>query len=178
MTSALAYSDAMTTDDVTTLIAEYLTASRSRKTALVGTLAQTPSAAFDAILAFRGPYPTSIDPRDAHDQLVELMVELLKRCPRLFIECDLRKVDRIQRHPLLYAAIATCEPRFTSKIIGALRDRSIYIKLLVADAIVRHDYLRTPEAKRQLQRLLTVKSIAESNHDRVRLERALEAFRE
>ncbi|MAP07635.1 MAG: hypothetical protein CMM00_01990 [Rhodopirellula sp.] len=169
----------MTAKDVTSMIAEYLTSPGPEKRAIVEKLAETPDVAFTATLRFRGPYPESLHPRDVHDtHLVDLMTELLKQFPHLFTECELKNIDRFQRHPLICAAISTHDPQFTDAIIGALKDRSIYIKILVMDAIGRHHYLRTAEAKKQLERLLTVKSIAESNCDRAHVEKALAAFNE
>jgi hypothetical protein len=145
------------------LTLQYL-ASPEIKNSVVHRLSQSPYDAFDAILGFQGPYPETIHPIDVHeDYLTPLLAELLRACPQLLIGPD---PARIPRRPfiLLGAAIAANDPRFADTILSGLKDRSIYVKLAAVDGILRCSFLRTPEVKQQLQRLLAMKSIAKDEY--------------
>jgi hypothetical protein len=45
-----------------------------------------------------------------------------------------------------------------------LKDRSIYVKLAAVSGVLRCSFLRTPEVKQRLQRVLAMKSIAKDEH--------------
>ena len=169
----------MSTPNTTDLIVQYLTASKVKQRTIVNRLAENPQEAFGATLAFRGPYPKALHPRDVHDtHLVQLLADLLAKCPELFTGRGIKTVNRDHRHRLICAAISTQDPQFTEGILAGLKDRSIYVKLLVIDAITRYKWLRTEGARIELERLLMVKSIAESDYDRRHVEQALETFKE
>lgn len=168
----------MSTEDMTDLIVQYLTSPKTKRPSIVNKLSIGPDAAFETILGFRGPYPESLHPREVHETLFALLPDLLKICPRLFIECEIKTLAPDQRYPLICAAICTQDSRFIDGILSGLKDRSIYVKLLVIDAITRTRYrfLRTADARKELERLLTLKSIAESEYARKHVENALRAF--
>lgn len=168
----------MSTEDTTDLIVQYLTSPKTKRPSIVKKLSISPDAAFETILAFRGPYPESSHPRDVHEILNFLLTDLLKICPRLFIECEIKTLTTDQRYALICAALYTQEYRFIDGILSGLKDRSIYVKLLVIDAIRlrRYRFLRTADARKELERLLTVRSIAESEYNRKQVENALRAF--
>jgi hypothetical protein len=166
----------MSTEDTTDLIVQYVTSPKAKRPLIVNKLSISPDAAFETIFAFRGPYPESLHPREVHETLFALLPDLLKICPRLFIECEIKTLAPDQRYQLICAAIETQESRFKDGILSGLKDRSIYVKLLVIDAIRRYRFLRTADARKELERLLTVKSIAESEYHRKQVENALRKF--
>jgi len=104
-----------------------------------------------------------------------LLAELLKACPQLLIGPD---PARIPRRPfiLIGAAIAANDPRFADTILSGLKDRSIYMKLAAVNGILRCAFLRTPEVKQQLQRLLAMKSLAKDEYAVEQFQDALNAF--
>src|SRR6185436_20745508 len=65
---------------------------------------------------------------------------------------------------LITAAIAANDPRFADTILSGVKDRSIYVKLAAVSGVLRCSFLRTPEVKQQLQRVLAMKSIAKDEH--------------
>jgi hypothetical protein len=121
-------------------------------------------------------HPETIHPIDVHeDYLTPLLAELLKACPKLLIGPD---PARIPRRPfiLIGAAIAANDTRFADTILSGLKDRSIYVKLAAVNGILRCAFLRTPEVKQQLQRLLAMKSLAKDEYAVKQFQDALNAF--
>lgn len=164
----------MRNEDLTDLLSSYLRSPDAEKSNCLKILSQHPDDALSAILGFHGPYPESIDPRDAHDRyLVDVLGELLKKSPRLFGKTNTKGSAS---YLLISAAILTREPCFVDGILAGLRDRSLYTKLMVVDAISQHRYLRTAAAEMELKRLLSLQSIASSSSDRRKIESALAAF--
>jgi hypothetical protein len=143
----------------------------------VEALTRRPEAAFRALLGYRGPYPAPLHPIDVHaDHLRVLLTELLRRRPALLLGRDLSALGPGQRHLVLNAAIGAEDPRFTPVILAGLKDRSVYVRLLVADALVQHERLRAREARLELRRLLALKSVASSEYDREHFQQALDAL--
>jgi hypothetical protein len=139
--------------------------------------ARRPEAAFRALLDYRGPYPEPLHPIDVHEtHLHDLLTELIRRCPDLLLHRDLSGLGPGQRYLVVSAAIETSDARLTPVVVAGLRDPSIYVKLLAAGALVRHPRLRVPQARLELTRLLALKSVAGSDHDRERFQQALDAL--
>ena len=157
------------------LILDYL-ASPETKNAVVKSLSQRSHEAFEAILSFRGPYPETIHPIDVHEEyLTPLLAGLLKACPQLLIG---PKPARIPPRPfiLIAAAIEANDPRFADTILAGLNDRSIDVKLAAVHGIRQCAFLHTPEVKLQLQRLMTMKSIATDAYSLAQVRAALRAI--
>ena len=57
-----------------------------------------------------------------------------------------------------------------------MKDRSIYVKLAAVSGVLRCSFLRTPEVKQQLQRVLAMKSIAKDEYAVKQFQGALNAF--
>ncbi|WP_037198007.1 hypothetical protein [Rhodopirellula baltica] len=150
----------------------------SKSNAALDGLLNSPEDSFAAVLDYRGAYPDGMDPRDAHGiHLVNLLSLLLFRFPELLTNRELKTIPVRQRYCVVNAAITADSKKFRDFILGGLRDRSIYVKTLVLDAIVRHPALRTPTAHEMVKRLLLVKSVVESDYDRRHVEAALASFR-
>ena len=161
--------------ETTELISRYL-ASPDTKSAVVAELSRNADAAFQAIQSYQGPYPNGMHPIDAHEEyLTALLVELIKRFPRLLIGPNPAKMTS-QPFILISAAIAADDPRFAETILAGLKHRSIYVKLVALNGIVRLSFLRTPEVKQQLLRLMVMKSIAKDEYSMERIQEALALF--
>lgn len=118
-----------------------------------------------------------MDPRDAHGiHLVNLLSMVLSRAPAVLANRELRTIDVRQRYTVINAAIGADAVAFRDFILSGLRDRAIYVKTLVLDAIVRHPELRTSDARVLVERLMSVKSIADSDYDRRHVQAALDSF--
>ena len=158
------------------LILQYI-ASKGKRDIVVKAMIAHPTEALSAIVEFQGPYPEDIHPIDVFEEyLTPLLSELFRRSPALLIgpaEAMLPK----NKYMIIAAAIAADDSRFGGLILSGLKDRSIYVKLLVVDGIARRSYLRTPEVKRELQRMLSLKSIAADPYSRQKTRAALGAFK-
>jgi hypothetical protein len=154
-------------------ILQYL-AARNTKEAVADALSKHPYEAFRAILGYQGPYPESVHPMDAHtDHLPALLAALLTRAPRLLIGPRPAKTPP-RPYMLIAAAIISNDSRFAATILSGLKDRSIYVKLAVVNGITRCRFLQTPDVKRQLQALTTMKSIAKDAYTLDRIREAVE----
>jgi hypothetical protein len=157
------------------LLQRYLASPEARTTALEE-LTLRPSEAFEAALDFKGPYPEGANPVAVHEGPIhDLLQNLLRRFPQLLIGPD--AVPRPSApYLLISAAIAADDPRFADTILRGLEDRSIYMKLLVVDGIIRRPFLRTPSVKVRLEKLMATKSIARDRDALEHLQRALDSF--
>ena len=130
-------------------------------------------AAVDGILSYKGPIPESMHPRDVDDtHLVELLEKVIQRRPELVLRRNLSAMGSHDRYRLLVAAACTENEQFADVILAGLKDRSVYVKLMVLHYMKEYEYLRQPNAVPQLKRLLTQKAMHED--DRKRVEQVLE----
>lgn len=128
------------------------------------------------ILTFRGPFPAGAT-RDFFDtSLPDLLQDLVSRAPSVFLDRSAADLLSTNAFLVLGVAIALNDTRFTPLIIAGLRCRSIYARLQSVEAITRRSSLRTPQAKRELQRLLTLKSVRQNACDRDTVKQALRRF--
>ncbi|MEO8585597.1 MAG: hypothetical protein ABI584_05510 [Acidobacteriota bacterium] len=154
------------------LIQRYL-AAPARKAAILDEMDKRPRGAFKAILAFRGPYPRGMHPIDAHaDFLTDLLAGLLRRHPELVLGPRPARYSPGD-YTLISAAISVGNPRFAGLILGGFKDPSLYVKILVADGVIRRKFLRTPETRVELRRLLKMKSIRDDPFSRGIFRKAL-----
>jgi hypothetical protein len=160
--------------EIERVILEYLASPRDKKDAAVDEMSRRPDEAFHALMTFRGPYPEGVHPIDAFpDYLSPLLTSLFLRCPSLLLGRDVSRMSSGERWVVISAAIASESPAFAGVILSGLKDRSIDVKLLAVNAVSRDAFLRTPDARRQLQRLLTLTSMT---YCRDQIQRALDSF--
>lgn len=159
------------------LVADCAMASGTDRDVLFRQLAKSPDRAMDAILHFRGPSPPSVHGRDFYDMyLPRLLQQLVERHPSLFLERPAGELLKANAFLVLGVAISLEKAAFRPLILSGLRAPSIYDRLMVIDAIQHRKDLRTAEARRELERLLTLKSIAARPYTCHRIESTLERF--
>jgi hypothetical protein len=156
------------------IILDYLASPKDRKNATSEEMTRRPGEAFDALMTFRGPYPKHTHVVDVFpDFLAPLLTELLRTFPDLLIGRDLSKMSAGERWVLISAAIESDSPQFTKVVLAGLRDRSIEVRHLAVNAVIKCAFLRIPEARPQLQRLLDQKSMS---YCRDEVQRALDSL--
>lgn len=156
------------------LITAYLLAPSADRPAIADKLANLSEESFALVIDYSGPYPESLHGRDViDDHSVDLLADLLRRKPELFLGCDLTKLSAMNRYRLTNAAGLTGDPAFTDQLVGLLRDRSIPVKMTVVHWILHNEHLRVQKTLHELKRLLQIPSIANSDYDRRQVERAI-----
>ncbi|MEZ6130778.1 MAG: hypothetical protein R3C59_19005 [Planctomycetaceae bacterium] len=158
-------------------VAACATASGESRTALIRQLLDSPEASLAAILRFNGPFPAEIHGRDFLDtNLPAVLEELVRTDPNLFLGKPHQELLRANAFLVLSVALSLKDRRFIPLILAGLRCPSIYARLQVVRAISHEKYLRVPEARQELERLLTLKSISSNEYDRTQIEDALGKF--
>ena len=156
------------------VIANYLASPVDRRAATLDKMLLCPDEAFHALMTFQGPYPRHTHPVDVFpDYLSPLLSELLANHPHLLIGRDLTRMVPGQRWILIAAVMSSGSSRFAEVVSNALRDRSMTVRAIAVEAIARCPFLRIPEARPQLQKLLMLKSMS---YCRDKIQQALDAL--
>ncbi len=140
------------------IIRDYLAAPNDKRNGALKALLGSPKEAFETLLNFKGPYPDNIHVVDVFpDYLQPLLSSLIGKLPHLLLEADLTKMDPGKRWILISIAIELKNSEFAPIILAALKDRSTIVRELAVEAVAKLQYLRTPQAKAQLEKLKDLK---------------------
>lgn len=125
-------------------------------------------AAVDAVIHYKGPIPESMHPRDVYDtHLTELLQKIIQLRPELLLHRNLNSMESRERYRLLVAAACTRDERFTEVILNGLKDRSVYVKLMVVSYMEQYQHLRKPDTVPLLKRLLTQKTMHDDDRKHI-----------
>jgi hypothetical protein len=140
---------------------------------IIDTLRKNPGESFGVITNDLFEKPKNLDPRDLGAPLCKLLATFVDLVPDLLIP---KMTDGFWASRYLYISSTALSksPIFVSTVINLLTDRSIYIKSLVLELIIRYPHLQTPEAMSKFEKLGKMKSFQNSKINKELLERAIQ----